>query len=28
MWVWGALELTKIVDDKWVGEDGKFKENQ
>ncbi len=25
MWVWGASELTKIVDDTWVGEDGKFK---
>jgi hypothetical protein len=22
---WGASELTKIVDDTWVGEDGKFK---
>jgi hypothetical protein len=25
MWAWEASELTKIVDDKWVGEDGKFK---
>jgi hypothetical protein len=25
MWVRGALELTKIVDDTWVGEDENFK---